>query len=139
MADALLIGVNVDAVVIVARLGQTTRDRIRRTTTALNQVQANIVGVVPNGAIEKEDSAYYYAYRYRSWKQPSDSPYASVDPAVAPYPNEPRAAFRANGKSHEPVSAPDGTLVETAASNPHGKHVSGHPSSETDPFEQPPI
>ena len=139
VADALLIGVNVAAVVVVARLGQTTRDRIRRTTTALSQVKANIVGVVSNGAIRREDSAYYYAYRYRSWKQPSDIPYASVDPAVAPYPNEPRAAFRANGKSHEPVSAPDGTLVETAASDPRGKHVSGRPSSETDPFEQPPI
>ena len=127
------------AVVVVARLGQTTRDRIRRTTTALNQVKANIVGVVPNGAIGREDSAYYYAYRYRSRKQPSDIPYASVDPAVEPYPNESRPAFRANGNSQDPLSEPDGTLVESATSDPRGKHVSGRGSSETDPFEQPPI
>ena len=40
VTDALLIGVNVDAVVVVARLGQTTRDRIRRTTAALAHVNA---------------------------------------------------------------------------------------------------
>ncbi len=89
VTDALLIGVHVNAVVVVARLGQTTRDRIRRTTAALTHVNANMAGVVPNGAIEREDSAYYYAYRYRSRRQPLDIPYAAPDPVVAPHPNEP--------------------------------------------------
>ncbi len=125
VTDALLIGVNVDAVVVVARLGQTTRDRIRRTTAALTQVKANIAGVVPNGAIEREDSAYYYAYRYRSKGQLLDVPDLAPDPVVAPNPNDLRPAFWANGngKAHEPSSEPGGTLVESATSEPRGRHA----------------
>ncbi len=132
VTDALLIGVHVDAVVVVARLGQTTRDRIRRTTAALAKVNARVAGVVPNGAIEREDSAYYYAYRYRSKQQPPDISHQFPDPVVAPHPNELRPAFWANGngKAHEPLPEPDrtlveskGALVENAASEPRGKHA----------------
>jgi len=120
VTDALLIGVNVDAVVVVARLGQTTRDRIRRTTAALNQVNAVVVGVVPNGAVEREDGAYYYAYRYRSKGQPVDSSDQVPDSALSPHPINLRPAFRSNGKTDEPSSEPNGTLVED---EPRGKHV----------------
>ncbi len=120
------------AVVVVARLGQTTRDRIRRTTTALNHVKANIAGVIPNGAIEREDSAYYYAYRYRSRGKAPDIPYAVVDPVVAPNPNDLRPAFRANGKHHEPVSEPGATHVDSAASDRYGKHSPRSDFRETD-------
>ena len=131
VTDALLISVHVDAVVVVARLGQTTRDRIRRTTAALAQVNARVAGVVPNGAIEREDSAYYYAYRYRSKQQPPVA-HQFPDPVVAPHPNDLRLASWANGngKAHDPSSEPDGTLgesegalVENAASEPRGKHA----------------
>ena len=138
VTDALLIGVNVDAVVVVARLGQTTRDRIRRTITALTQVKANIAGVVPNGAIQREDSAYYYTYRYRSKHRPPDFPDQASDPAVAPHPDNLRPAFRANGKAHEPSSEPDGTLVESAASEQRGKHADWRDLPETDTPTPPP-
>ena len=138
VTDALLIGVNVDAVVVVARLGQTTRDRIRRTITALTQVKANIAGVVPNGAIQREDSAYYYTYRYRSKHRPPDFHDQASDPAVAPHPDNLRPAFRANGKAHEPSSEPDGTLVESAASEQRGKHADWRDLPETDTPTPPP-
>jgi capsular exopolysaccharide synthesis family protein len=134
VSDALLIAVHVDAVVVVARLGQTTRDRIRRTTTALEHVNAEILGVVPNGAIEREDSAYYYAYRYRSRHQSLDIPYRAQDPAVEPQPNGMRPAVRANGKSDEHASDTGETLLETGASEPHGRHSPG----QTDPGITPP-
>ena len=130
VTDALLIGVHVDAVVVVARLGQTTRDRIRRTIAALTNVNANMAGVVPNGAVEREDSAYYYAYRYRSKRQLSDLPYQARDPLVEPDANNLRPASRTNGKAHG-SSKPDGTLVESTAPDSQGKHAAGR-GSKTD-------
>ncbi len=132
VTDALLIGVHVSSVVVVARLGQTTRDRIRRTTAALTHVNANMAGVIPNSAIEREDSAYYYAYRYRSRRQPPDIPYRATDPEIATHPNNLRPAVMANGKVHEPSSELDETLVDTAASEPRGKHSAGRGLPETD-------
>ncbi len=124
------------AVVVVARLGQTTRDRIRRTTTALSHVNANIAGVVPNGAIEREDSAYYYAYRYRSIRQRAEIPYRDTDTRLEQEPSNLRPAFRANGDAHVPSSEPEGiTPLETGDSEPSGtvsplpRLPSGPPSS----------
>ena len=137
VTDALLIGVHVSAVVVVARLGQTTRDRIRRTTAALTHVNAHMAGVIPNGAIEREDSAYYYAYRYRSKRQPPDIPYRATDPVVVPDQNGLRPAVMANGKSHEPSSEPDETLVDSTA-EPIGKHSPGYGRRATDTPAPPP-
>jgi capsular exopolysaccharide synthesis family protein len=134
VSDALLLAVHVDAVVVVARLGQTTRDRIRRTTTALEHVNADILGVVPNGAVEREDSAYYYAYRYRSKRGPRDIPYRALDPAVEAQPNGMRPAVRTNGKGDEHASDTVETLLETGVAEPHGRHSHGH----TDPGAPPP-
>jgi capsular exopolysaccharide synthesis family protein len=137
VTDALLIGVHVSAVVVVARLGQTTRDRIRRTTAALTHVNAHMAGVIPNGAIEREDSAYYYAYRYRSKRQAPDIPYRATEPVVSPDSNGLRPAVMANGKSHEPSSEPDGTLVESAV-EPIGRHSPGYGRRATDTPAPPP-
>lgn len=134
VADALSLAVIVDAVVIVARLGQTTRDRLRRTNEALANVHANVVGVVPNGAVEKEDSAYYYAYRYRSRHQPLDVPYEAYSPQVNPQPKGMRPADRSNGKSHD-----NGNAVDTEASlGRRGKHFARRGRSETDTETAPP-
>lgn len=70
VADALVLAVLVEAVVLVAKVGETTRDRLRRSKDAILKVKANLVGVVPNGVVQSEDSAYAYAYRYRSKKNP---------------------------------------------------------------------
>ena len=110
VADALVISVHVDAVVIVARLGQTTHDRLRRTKQELAHVGAHVVGVVPNGAIEREDSAYYYAYRYRSRDQPRDVPYGAYAPEIEPHPQGLRPSHRENGSDDD-----GGSLVQNGA------------------------
>jgi tyrosine-protein kinase len=132
VTDALLMAVNVDAVVVVARLGKTTRDRVRRTTAALSQVNANIAGVVPNGASEREDSSYYYAYRYRSKPQPSHSNGATPT-EVALDPSSLRPAFWANGKDHEPSPETSETLLEDEDTEPRGKHAYGRHARAADP------
>lgn len=147
VTDALLIGVHVDAVVVVARLGQATRDRIRRTTAALAHVKASVAGVVPNGAIKREDSAYSYASRYSSKRPPPDTSYGFSAPVVAPEPGKLHPAFSANGngKAHEPSSEPDWilvesewTLVEDAAFEPRGKHAATERGPEPDNPVPPP-
>ena len=91
-----------------------------------------MAGVVPNGAIEREDSAYSYAYRDRSKRLQPDSPYQAPDPVIALHPNNLHPAFRANGKAHEPSSEPDGALVESSAPEPLGKHAAPERGPETD-------
>lgn len=66
VADALVLAVFVEAVVLVAKVGDTTRDRLRRSKDAVLKVNGNLVGVVPNAVIQREDSAYAYAYRYKN-------------------------------------------------------------------------
>jgi capsular exopolysaccharide synthesis family protein len=68
VADALVIAVHTEAVVLVAKVGDTTVDRLRRAKDAVLKVNGNLVGVVPNAVVQREDSAYAYAYRYRSRK-----------------------------------------------------------------------
>ncbi len=133
VADALLLSVNVSGVVIVARLGETTRDRLRRTKEALNNVHATIVGVVPNGAIQREDSAYYYAYRYRSRGRAATVPYASYEPVVEPHPNDLQPAYRANGDGGESSIVSVGAPGEgnTEVSRRRGKHFASR-RGETD-------
>ena len=66
VADALVLLGLIEAVVLVAKVGNTTRDRLRRAKDAVLKVGGNLVGVVPNAVIQREDSAYAYAYRYKS-------------------------------------------------------------------------
>lgn len=66
VADALVLAVHVGAVVLVTRVGETTRDRLRRAKDAILKVRGNLVGVVSNAVVQREDSAYAYAYRYRT-------------------------------------------------------------------------
>jgi capsular exopolysaccharide synthesis family protein len=124
VADALHLSVNVDAVVVVTRLGETTRDRLRRTKEALVNVHAVIVGVVPNGAIQREDSAYSYAYRYRSRRKAPEVPYAPREPEIEPHPQDMRPAVRESVGDEPPGSigqTPAGIGVD--ATRRRGKHV----------------
>ena len=68
VVDGLVVAVLVDAVVLVANVGETTRDRLKRSRDAVLRVSGNLVGVVPNNVVQREDSAYAYAYRYKSRK-----------------------------------------------------------------------
>ena len=63
VSDALLIGVNTGGVVVVVRLGETTRTAMRRAIDSVGKVNATLLGVVGNAAAG-EDQAYGYGYGY---------------------------------------------------------------------------
>jgi capsular exopolysaccharide synthesis family protein len=124
VADALVLAVNVQAVVLVTRVGETTREKLRRTKDSLTNVHANLVGVVPNGAVQGEDSAYAYAYRYRSRRKPLKGPYSPREPEVDPRPDNLVPARRAN---HAAVGGPaarpgDSPTDESNGDRPAGNH-----------------
>jgi succinoglycan biosynthesis transport protein ExoP len=138
VADALHLSVCVDAVVIVTRLGETTRDRLRRAKEGLVNVHANIVGVVPNGAIQREDSAYSYAYRYRSRKKAPDIPYEPRDPEIEPRPSNLRPATHEDQYNRTSSNVAESTqeVPQPGKSTRRGKHIfsaSGHSPADVAP------
>jgi len=69
VADALLIGSQVEGVVVVARAGRTTRPSLRGAFRLLEQVGANVFGVVLNDRGKRRrgygyGSSYAYSYTY---------------------------------------------------------------------------
>ncbi|HTR70693.1 MAG TPA: polysaccharide biosynthesis tyrosine autokinase [Mycobacteriales bacterium] len=66
VADALVLAVRVEAVVLVARIGQTTRQHLLAARDAVRKVQGNLVGIVPNTALKGEGSSYGYTYGERT-------------------------------------------------------------------------
>ena len=66
VTDALVIAVNTGGVVLVARLAETSRSALRRAISLVNNIDARLLGVVANGAVEEEDKRYGYGYGYLS-------------------------------------------------------------------------
>jgi capsular exopolysaccharide synthesis family protein len=96
VADSLNLSVHVDGVVLVTRLGETTRDRLRRTKEALENVHATIIGAVPNGAAQREDSAYSYTYTYtdKALRKPKKTQGSPRDAEIDAHPDNLRPATR---------------------------------------------
>ncbi|MFC1868348.1 SPOR domain-containing protein [Thermodesulfobacteriota bacterium] len=68
-ADASILGRNVDGVLIVYRVGAVSRGLLKRTSTQLEQVKCNIIGVILNGmrpdiSPDFQDFKYYKYYSY---------------------------------------------------------------------------
>jgi hypothetical protein len=64
VTDALLIAVNAGGTVVVTRLSHTHRNALMRTVDAVRKVNAHLVGIVGNAAVEKEERQYGYGYGY---------------------------------------------------------------------------
>jgi Mrp family chromosome partitioning ATPase len=65
VSDALILGLKVDAAVVTARLGSTTRDEAREASESLRRAGARTIGVVATGM--KMRGGYYLRrgyYRY---------------------------------------------------------------------------
>ncbi|MGX7009378.1 EpsB [Lactococcus chungangensis CAU 28 = DSM 22330] len=60
VTDAQVLSNYVGGVVIVAQANQTKKDGLLKTKKLLNQVQANILGVVLHGAEMSDSNSYYY-------------------------------------------------------------------------------
>jgi len=68
-ADAAILGQKVDGVLIVYRVGAVSRGLLKRTSTQLQQVKCNIIGIVLNGmkpdiSPDFPDYKYYKYYSY---------------------------------------------------------------------------
>ncbi len=75
VTDALVLAPWVDGMVLVARLGETTPDRLERAQAAAERVHAKVFGIVANHAGKGTDSDYSYTYKS---KQKSDAPVEDV-------------------------------------------------------------
>jgi len=64
VTDAVVLSPRADAVVLVIRSGQTTKQALRRSRDTLLQVNAKLVGVLLN-AVDLTSPDYYYYYEYR--------------------------------------------------------------------------
>jgi polysaccharide biosynthesis transport protein len=64
VTDAVVLSPRADAVVLVIRSGQTTKQSLRRSRDILAQVNAKVVGVLLN-AVDLSSPDYYYYYEYQ--------------------------------------------------------------------------
>jgi polysaccharide biosynthesis transport protein len=64
VTDAVVLSPRADAVVLVIRSGQTTKQSLRRARDILAQVSAKVVGVLLN-AVDLSSPDYYYYYEYQ--------------------------------------------------------------------------
>ena len=77
VTDAVVLSPRADAVVLVIRSGQTTKQALRRSRDTLMQVNAKVVGVLLNAVdLTSPDYYYYYEYRgkYASYYRDEDGP-----------------------------------------------------------------
>lgn len=64
VTDAVVLSQRADAVVLVIRCGQTTKQALRRSRDILARVNAKVVGVLLN-AVDLSSPDYYYYYEYQ--------------------------------------------------------------------------
>ncbi len=79
VTDAVVLSPRADAVVLVIRSGQTTKQSLRRARDILSQVSAKVIGVLLN-AVDLSSPDYYYYYEYQGkYAQYYQNPGASED------------------------------------------------------------
>jgi polysaccharide biosynthesis transport protein len=82
VTDAVVLSPRADAVVLVIRSGQTTKQALRRSRDILMQVNAKVVGVLLNAVdLSSPDYYYYYEYqgKYARYYRDEDSPHEEED------------------------------------------------------------
>ena len=79
VTDAVVLSPRVDAIILVIRSGQTTKQALRRARDILMQVNAHVTGVLLN-AVDLTSPDYYYYYEY----QGKYSQYYQEDPPDPP-------------------------------------------------------
>ncbi len=75
VTDAVLLSVGMDAVILVVRASQTTKQALRRSREMLARVNARVLGVVVNAFdVHSSDSRYYSSY-YQDYSSEGDRYY----------------------------------------------------------------
>lgn len=88
VTDAVVLSPRVDAIILVIRSGQTTKQALRRARDILMQVNAHVTGVLLN-AVDLTSPDYYYYYEYQGkyshyyQEEPVESPRDTHDPPQA--------------------------------------------------------
>jgi polysaccharide biosynthesis transport protein len=82
VADALLLGHEVDGVVLTVRGGRTTREHVMRVRDKLVRSNVRILGVLINN-LEEQSSVYGKYYDYYGKRHSQDEPYADTPRVVA--------------------------------------------------------
>ncbi len=78
VTDARLLAKQTDGVLLVTRLGKTTRDSIRLAINELKLADLNLLGIVANGANSQTTYDYYYYNRYYRKRQEQNKPKSAV-------------------------------------------------------------
>jgi capsular exopolysaccharide synthesis family protein len=86
VTDAVVLSQRADAIVLVIRSGQTTKQALRRSRDILVQVNAKVSGVLLN-AVDLSSPDYYYYYEYqgkyaRYYRDDDDAGNANGDESV---------------------------------------------------------
>ncbi len=86
VTDAVVLSPSMDAVILVIRSGQTTKQALRRARDLLMQVNARVTGVLLN-AVDLRSPEYYYYYEYRGKygaRYYRDTAASAKEPAATP-------------------------------------------------------
>jgi capsular exopolysaccharide synthesis family protein len=121
VTDALLIAVNTGGTVVVTRLSHTNRSALKKTVDALRKVNANLLGIVGNAALQKEEQQYGYGYGYL---------YGYVDEKPADAEDlRPSEHIQAAGRRHRASAPVVGTPLPTSpvTAAPPAKDSGPHP------------
>jgi len=86
VTDAVVLSPRMDAIILVIRSGQTTKQALRRARDILMQVNAHVTGVLLN-AVDLTSPDYYYHYEY----QGKYSQYYQEDPPESGDPSQAKA------------------------------------------------
>jgi succinoglycan biosynthesis transport protein ExoP len=90
VTDAMVVAGLVEAVLLIARAGSSTRRQVRHSLQLMRQLGAPVVGAVLNGAPEPRSAYYVRLTRRRGSRRPfhrGKEPQAPVSGALAPVPN----------------------------------------------------
>ncbi|MBP8984554.1 MAG: AAA family ATPase [Syntrophobacterales bacterium] len=127
-ADAAILGSRADAIVIVYRVGRTSRATLRRAKAQLDHVQANVIGTVLNG-IKADISSDFSDYDYKHYRYygVEDKKGGLIDRLSARV--EERVNHLKNILRKKPLAPPEGTVAEgqarsEAESTPDGRKKS---------------
>lgn len=64
VTDALVLAVDATAVVVVVRLGETSRERLKRALGSFRKLDVPVLGLVANGSVASGDAAFGYGSKY---------------------------------------------------------------------------
>ena len=79
VADAMLLGGEIDAAIIVAESGGVSRRAVQQVKESLQMAKTRILGVILNKILETPGAYYNYYSHYKYYKEPSEEPQTTIE------------------------------------------------------------